>query len=643
MPTPPSIDLDSFRDATSAAVKALAGTADITITFATAETIDRPSPITGGASPTKKTTSSNGAKSSNNPRTARLPAPSQHLSPDERALIRGAADAKALRLKYSDPKIQAATKPTDPHAQMAFDALEQARVEALGAHDMAGVAANLHAALNARAQAAHTSGFDRVDPTKLAEALYTLARITLTGEEPPPASAALIKTWGPHIAAKLGPGGLDRLKNVMADQTAFADAVRRVLVDLDVMPNDDTEPAPSTGNGDGDANDAPDPPTPKPDQRRDDKQELLKGDEANDLSDDSSTQDGFVATEEQITETDAGDNSDMHDGDGSADAPSGPRAAQLSGLTEHIPYNVFTTEFDEIVEARDLADVEELSRLRAMLDAQGAGISGVVAKLANRLQRLLQARQERAWDFDMDEGYLDAARLARMIANPTLLPSFKTERDAPFRDTIVTLLIDNSGSMRGRPIATAALTADLIARTLERCGVHTEVLGFTTRGWKGGKAREKWQAAGRPDNPGRLNDLRHIIYKSADTPWRRARLNLGLMLKEGLLKENIDGEALVWAFNRLVTRREDRKVMIVISDGAPVDDSTLSTNPSNILERDLMNVVHWIENHARIELSAIGIGHDVSRYYARSMVITSVDTLAEALVQHLASLFQEGQ
>jgi cobaltochelatase CobT len=362
MPTPPSIDLDSFRDATSAAVKALAGTADITITFATAETIDRPSPITGGASPTKKTTSSNGAKSSNNPRTARLPAPSQHLSPDERALIRGAADAKALRLKYSDPKIQAATKPTDPHAQMAFDALEQARVEALGAHDMAGVAANLHAALNARAQAAHTSGFDRVDPTKLAEALYTLARITLTGEEPPPASAALIKTWGPHIAAKLGPGGLDRLKNVMADQTAFADAVRRVLVDLDVMPNDDTEPAPSTGNGDGDANDAPDPPTPKPDQRRDDKQELLKGDEANDLSDDSSTQDGFVATEEQITETDAGDNSDMHDGDGSADAPSGPRAAQLSGLTEHIPYNVFTTEFDEIVEARDLADVEELSR-----------------------------------------------------------------------------------------------------------------------------------------------------------------------------------------------------------------------------------------------------------------------------------------
>jgi cobaltochelatase CobT len=243
----------------------------------------------------------------------------------------------------------------------------------------------------------------------------------------------------------------------------------------------------------------------------------------------------------------------------------------------------------------------------------------------------------------MDEGYLDAARLARMIANPTLLPSFKTERDAPFRDTIVTLLIDNSGSMRGRPIATAALTADLIARTLERCGVHTEVLGFTTRGWKGGKAREKWQAAGRPDNPGRLNDLRHIIYKSADTPWRRARLNLGLMLKEGLLKENIDGEALVWAFNRLVTRREDRKVMIVISDGAPVDDSTLSTNPSNILERDLMNVVHWIENHARIELSAIGIGHDVSRYYARSMVITSVDTLAEALVQHLASLFQEGQ
>ncbi len=615
-PLPPPPDPTAFRDATTAAVKALGGAPQIEVTFATAETIDRPSP--------------------SSLQSVRLPQPSPAPTPHEIAMIRGAADARALRLKYSSPKITARTRPKHAHGQMIFDALEQARVESIGAQDMAGVSVNLHAALTERSARAHASGFDRLDLTRADEAMYTIARLVLTGEDMPDSAAVLVNTWMPYITEKLGAGGLNRLKNTMADQAAFASAAFDVLTKLDLIPSDEINPAdpPQTPP---DNNDDTTPPPPKTDPTEKDKsQETLQGDDAQELSDDSSVEESFVATEQEVSATD-GDQPDK----GGSETPAGPRGAQLSGLTDHIPYNIFTNEYDEIIEARDLADLDERERLRAYLDKQVANIAGVVTKLANRLQRFLQAQQQRAWEFDLEDGYVDASRLARSIANPTVPITFKRERDAAFRDTVVTLLIDNSGSMRGRPIATAAIAADVITRTLERCGVKCEILGFTTRGWKGGKAREKWTSDGRPENPGRLNDLRHIIYKSADTPWRRARTNLGVMLKEGLLKENIDGEALVWAYNRLITRGEDRKILIVISDGAPVDDSTLSVNPSNILERDLMNVVHWVEDHGRVELSAIGIGHDVSRYYNRSMVITSVDTLAEALVSRLAELFKE--
>jgi cobaltochelatase CobT len=302
-------------------------------------------------------------------------------------------------------------------------------------------------------------------------------------------------------------------------------------------------------------------------------------------------------------------------------------------------YAVYTTEFDEEIEAQDLAEPAELERLRAYLDQQLEPLKGAVGRLANKLQRRLQAQQNRSWEFDREEGILDAGRLARVVANPTTPLSFKVEKDTEFRDTVVTLLLDNSGSMRGRPISIAAISADVLARTLERCQVKVEILGFTTRAWKGGQAREKWLGAGREQAPGRLNDLRHIIYKSADAPWRRARANLGLMMKEGLLKENIDGEALEWAHRRLAGRREARKILMVISDGAPVDDSTLSVNPANYLEKHLRDVIAMVEKRRAVELMAIGIGHDVTRYYDRAVTITDVEQLAGAMTEQLASLF----
>jgi cobaltochelatase CobT len=310
--------------------------------------------------------------------------------------------------------------------------------------------------------------------------------------------------------------------------------------------------------------------------------------------------------------------------------------ADMGGAFDYKPW---TTQFDEVIAATELCDADELARLRGYLDQQLVHLQSTVSKLANRLQRRLMAQQSRSWDFDQEEGILDAARLARVIVNPTLSLSYKAERETDFRDTVVTLLIDNSGSMRGRPISIAAISADILARTLERCGVKTEILGFTTRAWKGGQSRETWLAAGRPPQPGRLNDIRHIVYKRADEPWRRARNSLGLMMREGLLKENIDGEALMWAHARLVARPEERRILMVISDGAPVDDSTLSVNSGSYLERHLRQVIGWIESKSPVELVAIGIGHDVTRYYARAVTIMDVEQLGGTIIEQLASLF----
>ncbi|TIS71006.1 MAG: cobaltochelatase subunit CobT, partial [Mesorhizobium sp.] len=453
------------------------------------------------------------------------------------------------------------------------------------------------------------------------------------GRTVPKSGERLVDLWRPWVEEKAS-SDLDGLSSRLDDQQAFARIVRDMLVSMEMAEElgDDQETEDSEDNEENE-------------QQGEEQSE--EGGEDDSGSEQSQSEDAEAsADEEESTETEATDatSDDLSDEDDSdAETPGEARRNDnpFLNLPKEIDYKVFTTAFDETVGAEDLCEEEELDRLRAFLDKQLANLSGVVGRLANRLQRRLMAQQNRSWDFDLEEGYLDPSRLVRVVIDPMQPLSFKQERDTKFRDTVVSLVLDNSGSMRGRPITVAATCADILARTLERCGVSVEILGFTTRAWKGGQAREKWLKDGKPPNPGRLNDLRHIIYKSADHPWRRARRNLGLMMREGLLKENIDGEALLWAHNRLIGRPEQRKILMMISDGAPVDDSTLSVNPGNYLERHLRAVIDLIETRSPVELLAIGIGHDVTRYYRRAVTIVDAEELAGAMTEQLASLFGE--
>lgn len=609
--------LENFKTATAAALRALSGKRGVEVNFTAGE----PS----------------AHERLSNLKRVRLPLPERDLTLDNMALTRGAADARALRLHHHDDALHRRNAPHDLTAQAAFDALEQARVEALGAAQMKGVADNLHATLDAACRRARYDRMETREDANMGDALHVMARLALTGEAPPPGAARLRELWAPWLAERIGADGFESLRPLLEDQDAFARQARRLIARLD-MPIDDDTPqdddedessASDTAPGDGDADHGD------------------SEDEQDNEDSQSAPDDGEAVPDAADSDHTPGDTQDMGEEDLSGlmdgDEPGAPRGKRAEG---YIPgpgghYTIYTTQFDEIIRAEDLAEAEELERLRAMLDHQLAPLHGLITKLANRLQRKLMAQQTRSWLFDLEEGLLDTARLARIVANPTVPLSYKQEKKTDFRDTVVTLLIDNSGSMRGRPIAIAAICTDILARTLERCGVKVEILGFTTRAWKGGKARDLWIQNGRPLHPGRLNDLRHIIYKAADAPWRRARRNLGLMLKEGLLKENIDGEALVWAHNRLAVRGEQRKILMIISDGAPVDDSTLSVNPSNVLEQDLRNVIDWIETLSQVELTAIGIGHDVTRYYRRALTIADAEALAEALVNRLSELFDE--
>jgi cobaltochelatase CobT len=543
-------------------------------------------------------------------------------------LVRGCADTQGLYLAHHNMKTHLKARPRDASAGAVFDALEQARCEALGYRAMDGVAKNLNAVLGEKCRRLGLEHITSRDQAPLAESLHVLARLALTGEEVPPAAQNFVALWKPQLEKVLKDGFAD-LGSVLHDQQAFAKAARQIINDLRIDGNSDENNSDQETEPDEDGNE--------------ESQSVTEGGENDDQSSTltkSDDSEGEAEEEAEGTFEGEADGVDsMMDGERPANPFINDRDYEDSG--PHGRYTVYTTEFDEEVPAENLAEPQELSRLRAMLDKQIAHHQMIITKLANRLQRKLMARQQRTWTFDLEEGILDVARLARIVANPNVPLTFKQEKETEFRDTLVTILIDNSGSMRGRPIAIAAMTADIISRTLERCGVKTEILGFTTRAWKGGKSRDLWMAQGRPQNPGRLNDIRHIIYKAADAPMRRTRRNLGLMLKEGLLKENIDGEALVWAHNRLAQRPEQRKILMVISDGAPVDDSTLSVNPSNMLELDLRNVIQWIENKSGIELTAIGIGHDVTRYYKKALTITDVDELAEALVGQLADLFEQ--
>ncbi len=561
----------------------------------------------------------------------KVPMPARALPAEQVAEARGFADGFALRLKLHDIALHNRAAPVEAVARAVFDSVETARIEALGSRGYAGIADNLDRALDVRLRADPITRARNRDEVPLSTALGLMVRERLTGQESPAIAApglALVREW---IESKTD---LDALAYALDDQKAFQGLARKMLQELELVEGDQVPEESEEGGSEDEGTD---------------EQQQDEGDEGDDQGEDGQ---GEVEargeqSEQQNEESDGQEQSDESmddiDGEPGDDGEEGMQPvrpnrpfADMGGAFDYKPW---TTQFDEVIAATELCDADELARLRGYLDQQLVHLQSTVSKLANRLQRRLMAQQSRSWDFDQEEGILDAARLARVIVNPTLSLSYKAERETDFRDTVVTLLIDNSGSMRGRPISIAAISADILARTLERCGVKTEILGFTTRAWKGGQSRETWLAAGRPPQPGRLNDIRHIVYKRADEPWRRARNSLGLMMREGLLKENIDGEALIWAHARLVARPEERRILMVISDGAPVDDSTLSVNSGSYLERHLRQVIGWIESKSPVELVAIGIGHDVTRYYARAVTIMDVEQLGGTIIEQLASLF----
>ena len=599
---------DPFKKALAEATKVMANDPELSVTF----TVDPP-----------------GATAE----TVRLPQVSRRMTREEVLIARGTADAFALRHKFHDAKVSARYMPQGQMAQDLYTAMEHARVEAVGARHMPGTAGNIDAKIG---NEAIRKGYDQIRDAAeapLATAAGYLIRHLATGRNLPKGAANVMDLWRGFIEENAG-GTLEGLQDTLEDQAAFARFARQIISDMgfgdqlgddpddigdeedEANSGDEDENEPdSTGQDDGDEDET----EGTPEQSQEEQQDAA---EAQVSMDDSA-------------ESEMAEEADMPEGE----APMEPPAPQP--ISDADPnYVSYSTDHDEEIGAEDLAEPAELERLRAYLDQQLEPLKGAVSRLANKLQRRLQAQQNRSWSFDQEEGILDAGRLARIVANPTTPLSFKVEQDTEFRDTCVTLLLDNSGSMRGRPISIAAICADVLARTLERCQVKVEILGFTTKAWKGGLSREEWLAEGRPQQPGRLNDLRHIIYKRADAPWRRSRDNLGLMMKEGLLKENIDGEALEWAHRRMVSRPEARKVLMVISDGAPVDDSTLSVNPANYLEKHLRDVIAMVEKRKAVELIAIGIGHDVTRYYDKAVTITDVEQLAGAMTEQLAGLFE---
>ncbi len=594
-----------LKRVTAAALRAVAGRADVGITYGGNEADVRGNRV-------------------------RLPSPATRAGAQDVARLRGSADALALLLRYHDPALHRKRSPVGQPARAVFDAVEQVRVQTLGARRLSGVADNLRAMVE---HTCRTKGYAKVegrDEALVGDALAMLVRERLTGARTPSVAAPLVDPWRSVLAERCDVA-LRRMAESIGDQASFAEGAIQMLHALELISDDDA-------SLDQDSDEQSEEGSQEQKSDEDSRPQSTDGGSDSGMTSASGAQiqDGQITPEKSLDE-------DGASGEGAA-SPAGPsrrnRRPEMPSSPGNL-YRPYTTTYDEVVGAESLCDTDELTRLRHQLDQQLSSLEGVVTRLANRLQRRLLAKQTRAWQFDLDDGLLDAGRLARVVVDPVHPLSFKVEKETEFRDTIVSLLIDNSGSMRGRPISVAAMSADILARTLERCGVKVEILGFTTRAWKGGMSRERWVAEGRPKLPGRLNDLRHIVYKSADQPWRRSRRNLGLMLREGLLKENIDGEALLWAHNRLLGRPEHRRVLMVISDGAPVDDATLSANPGNYLERHLRDVIEWIETRSQVELTAIGIGHDVTRYYRRAVTLVDAEELGGTMMQNLADLFDE--
>ena len=598
--------LDELRRATAAVARAIGRTEEIDVEFVSEN------PGTNG-------------------NTVRIERPDPSLPYQQVVRARGQADSVALKLRHHDAALHARHVPRSAQARQVFNALEQTRCEVLGAQAMAGVAINLDAALEARVASLNLDCLGDTEQAPLPEMLGLLAREAMLGQLPPPSAVKTLEHWRSKLESIVGTD-LVELSRCVGDQRAYAQAMRELLRSLgysdeqadpqydesdDESESDDDASAQNEGEaGDADASAS----------------ESMEGAEM---------RDGAGEDESDAGDMESLDPGSLEFGDEDSETPGETTWRPQPGhnVLDRDQYHAYCTDYDEIIDAAQLCEPDELNRLRAHLDQQLSHLQSVIGKLANRLQRRLLAKQVRSWEFDLEEGYLDTARLARVVANPTHALSYKMEKETGFRDTVVSLLIDNSGSMRGRPIVVAAMSADILARTLERCAVKVEILGFTTRAWKGGQSRERWLAQGKRPNAGRLNDLRHIIYKSADQPWRRARRSLGIMLREGLLKENIDGESLMWAHQRLIARPEQRRILMVISDGAPVDDSTLSVNPSNYLERHLRQVIEYIERQSPVELLAIGIGHDVTRYYQRAVTLVDAEQLGGAVMEQLAELF----
>jgi cobaltochelatase CobT len=607
-------NLDELQRALACALRAVAGNGAVEVAFRGRERGQPPPPASG-------------------PPIVRLALPRPDLIQHELGRVRGEADKAALNIRHHDASLHRRFAPTGEIASLLYDRLEDLRVEAVGGKHMAGVRANLASAY--RARFVQPQAGERGQDATMAEIVDLYARERLLGFEPTQAQRKVIEAWGEWLDQHLAQE-LPSLATTFANQEAFARQVRELLAHLGLSEELVDPPEDSEREDQDEESEQP------PAASGDDAQGEGEGeDQQQSAAQAERESDGEEQAEAEATASDSSEQSESKPG-GEGDEADEPRTNRPQFLPpggEALAYRVFATQFDEVVTVEELCGPSELTRLRAQLDQSLIRFQGMIGRMANRLQRKLMAQQQRSWSFDLDEGILDTARLSRIVVNPMTSLSFKQEDETEFRDTVVSLLIDNSGSMRGRPIAVAAMSADILARTLERCGVKVEILGFTTRAWKGGQSRESWLRAGKPANPGRLNDLRHIVYKPADAPWRRVRRSLGLMLREGLLKENIDGEAILWAHHRLCGRPEQRRILMVISDGAPVDDSTLSANPGNYLERHLREVISWVETRSEIELTAIGIGHDVTRYYRRAVTISDPEQLGGAMLGQLSALF----
>ena len=561
----------------------------------------------------------------------RLPIISKELDGAELLKLRGEADKIALKIKYHDPVLHSKYIPSSDLSSQIFQLAEESRIEAIGSKNLLGIKKNLQDLVVEKFKETILPVPGGEDKEALVNALHLVIREKITGSNSPPNTSVSLEKWRPWINNKIG-NLLNQLAENTTNQEIFAKYTKELLSALhaDIGERDP--------NNDGENEDTEDNNPDENEENDSSAESESDNDEDAGLDSSSDAQDSDQEIEGETQDTDA----DNEDGESEGEIVPNPLSGDNIGKNNiNYNYQVFSTKYDEIVNATELCDEDELSRLRGTLDKQLENLQGAIARLANKLQRKLQAKQNRSWNFDLEEGMLDASKLARVITQPLFPLSYKQEKDMKFRDTIVTLLIDNSGSMRGRPITIAAICADIMARTLERCGVKVEILGFTTKAWKGGQSREQWINDGKPTYPGRLNDLRHIIYKPADAPWRRAKNSLGLMLREGILKENIDGEALIWAHERLLGRVEDRKILMVISDGAPVDDTTLSSNSGNYLELHLKQVISFIENRSPVELVAIGIGHDVTRYYDKAVTLTDAEQLGGAVTEQLADLFNE--